>query len=275
MPFCENRGARIFYDDVGDGPLVIALHGMMSPGYWTITGAAGVLGLNYRVAAFDMRGHGRTTVPKGDEGFDAGTIAGDIGALADHLGVRRFHLLAHATGGMAAIRYAVGNHDRLLSLLLMDTSAESASIPQEVFDKQADRIASTPRKILYDMLISSNTGVGLTRLHKLPGKEWARDQVRAMFAANDPAILGEFMRSFFPNSDSRIEGLKGIGCPTLAAAGEYDPDFIEPIRKIAGAIPGADLRILPGLGHMTAFEDINFTIKLIKDFLDGVESRCR
>ena len=87
MPYFNNRHAAVFYDDIGDGPLVIAMHGMMSPGYWALSGVAGWLGLSFRVAAIDLRGHGRTRTPSGDEWFDVETIAGDIGALADHLGV--------------------------------------------------------------------------------------------------------------------------------------------------------------------------------------------
>lgn len=78
-----------------------------------------------------MRGHGRS-VPRGaNPGYDVETVASDFGAVADDLGLERFHLLTHATGGMAGLRYAMRASERLLSLMSTDTG--SATAPSDRF----------------------------------------------------------------------------------------------------------------------------------------------
>ena len=92
--------------------------------YWVLPGIVDrLVRAGYRVIATDMRGHGFSQVVGPEKGYDVETIASDFGVLADHLGLQRFHLLSHATGGMAAIRYAVRHSDRLLSLMSTDTGS--------------------------------------------------------------------------------------------------------------------------------------------------------
>jgi pimeloyl-ACP methyl ester carboxylesterase len=83
MPYLARETAKIFYDDLGEGPLVVTTHGVCENGsYWGRTGVSQRLAdAGYRVADMDMRGHGRS-VPTGEpKGYDVETIASDIGAL--------------------------------------------------------------------------------------------------------------------------------------------------------------------------------------------------
>ena len=88
---------------------------MEDGGYWSETGITARLAEHYRVISMDMRGHGRSVVDGEPYGYDVGTMANDFGALADALGLDRFHILTHATGGMAALRYAMTTSERLIS----------------------------------------------------------------------------------------------------------------------------------------------------------------
>lgn len=128
MSFFEKGNLRLYYEDVGSGEPIIANHGLMEDaGYWSETGVTARLAEHYRVISMDMRGHGRTVVKREPFGFDADTMADDFDSLADHLGLARFHILTHATGGMAGVRYAMTRSDRLISLMLTDTG--SATLP--------------------------------------------------------------------------------------------------------------------------------------------------
>ena len=264
MPYVRNGDAEIFYEDVGAGPLVIAAHGMMSPGYWPISGLSGVLGLKYRMVSFDLRGHGRT---KADEGFDVETMAGDIGALADHLGEESFHLLGHATGGIVALRYAMRQSTRLKSLVVMDCASQTAPMPPEHFARQAALIAATPAQQMFASMKQSGAGFFFRSLERAQVPSSADAMITRMFAGNDPALLGKFMMDFFADPDPKNELLGNIVCPTLCLSGELDEAFVEPVRQIAEAIPGACYQLLEGVGHMTAFEDPLSTIDAIDNFI--------
>ena len=134
MPYFTRGDVALYYDDTGRGDAIITTHGGCENGsYWGLTGVTARLAETHRVIDLDMRGHGRSWVYSEDKGYDVDSLADDIEQLADHLGLERFHLLTHATGGMVGLRYAMTRSERLLSLMSTDTG--SATLPT---DRYAD-----------------------------------------------------------------------------------------------------------------------------------------
>jgi pimeloyl-ACP methyl ester carboxylesterase len=287
MPYLERETANVFYDDVGEGPVILTTHGVSENGsYWSRTGVSPRLAeAGYRVVDLDMRGHGRS-VPTGEpRGYDVETIAGDIGALADHLGVDRFHLLTHATGGMAGLRYAMHHSDRLLSLMSTDTG--SATVPTDqycdpryddhVYEKidpsQNPMGAAYEQMSVAEMLRGARQGDGgpfLNRLNANPDPERCWRWVEEILSVGNPLYYAEFLRSFYDDPNPGVKLLRGIQCPCLVLLGEYDVLFIKPSELLARCIPNVKHVILEGLGHMTAIEDPDRTCGELLSFLDGV-----
>ena len=126
MAYFKEGNANIYYEDVGKGDPIIANHGLSEDTTcWSEPGITAALAEKYRVISMDMRGHGRTTIEGDPKGMDEVTLGNDIAALADYLKIGKFHLLSHATGGIVAARYGIRHSDRLLSLLLTDTSSST------------------------------------------------------------------------------------------------------------------------------------------------------
>lgn len=105
------NGIRIHIATLGDGPLVLLLHGF--PEFWwawrhqlTTLADAG-----YRAVAMDLRGYGDSDKPP--RGYDGWTLAGDVAGLIKALGETRAHLVGHAWGGMIAWTVAA-LHPRLV-----------------------------------------------------------------------------------------------------------------------------------------------------------------
>ena len=85
------RDARIAYDDLGAGPLVVRLHGLTgSRAADDLTGAfdAGPLvRAGRRVVRYDARGHGSSSGRKVDDDYAWPNLARDLLALLDVLDV--------------------------------------------------------------------------------------------------------------------------------------------------------------------------------------------
>ncbi|HEY9013985.1 MAG TPA: alpha/beta hydrolase, partial [Gemmatimonadales bacterium] len=81
-----------------------------------------------RAVAFDLRGYGRSDPPRNGDYLIAG-MAGDIGAVADHLHLQRFILVGHSLGGGVALEYAGAQPDRVAGLLLLDPIGDGTLIP--------------------------------------------------------------------------------------------------------------------------------------------------
>jgi pimeloyl-ACP methyl ester carboxylesterase len=287
MPFLERDNASIYYEEAGSGAPILTVHGLAENGtYWSRSGVTARLAERYRVISMDMRGHARSRVSGEPKGFDVETIAADIGALADHLRLERFHLLSHATGGMAAIRYAMRHSGRLLSLMATDTG--SATVPSDEISEHTDTDRVYPRldpsqnpmaqayaTLTWDAILAgarNDPGPFLNRLDANPEPERVWQVVEDVLRMSDTKTLGEFMGSFYDDPDPRIAQLRGIGCPTLVLLGEHDVMFIKPSQQLAREIPRAKHVVMKGLGHMTAIEDPEWTARELLEFLDELRA---
>lgn len=124
MPTFERDGLTFAYESWGDpeAPAVVLLHGFTSDlRMWhpVVERIAG----DYAVFAMDLRGHGQSESPEDLSLYTADLLAGDVGALLDHLGIDLCVLVGCSFGGMVALQYAVSSPDRLAGLVLTDTSA--------------------------------------------------------------------------------------------------------------------------------------------------------
>lgn len=280
MPWMERGNARIYYEESGSGEPIITTHGVAeNGGYWSETGVTQRLAERYRVISMDMRAHGQTTVEGEPLGFDVDTVADDIGALANHLGFDRFHLLTHATGGMAGVRYAMGHSDRLISLMLTDTGSATQLVFPGVTEEQMregmEAWATGFETADHDQIVAGakvNPGPFLFRMAQLPEAERMYGVWERILRRNDLKTVAKFLRTFYTDPDPHVDRLRQIKCPTLVLLGEFDVVFIEASELMAREIPDARHVVLKGVGHMTAIEDTESTIRELLDFLDTVKT---
>ena len=278
MPWLKRGNARIHYEDVGKGEPIITTHGVAENGsYWSEPGVTARLAERYRVISMDMRGHGQTVVEGEPYGYDVETIADDIGALADDLALDRFHLLTHATGGMVGVRYAMTRSYRLMSLMLTDTGSATRVLFPDVSEDQArqglELWAAGFEAMTADEIVAGakvNPGPFLFRMAQLPDSERMYEIWERILRRGDPKIIARFLRSFYDDPDPHVEGLRQIRCPTLVLLGEYDLVFIEPSKLMAKEIPDVRHVVIEGVGHMTAIEDTERTVREFLDFLGTV-----
>jgi pimeloyl-ACP methyl ester carboxylesterase len=279
MAWLEREHVKIYYEDVGEGEPIITTHGLMEDsGYWSETGVTAKLVERYRVISMDMRGHGRTVVDGEPYGYDVATMGNDFGVLADELGLDRFHILTHATGGMAAVRYAMTTSERLISLMLTDTgSATAPEYPAVDVEeaRQGFQLAAETRKTVsaeeWMTLARANPGPFLFKMAEHPDSERMWAIYENFIRRSDPVAIRNFIMSFYTDPDPMVEGLRQIKCPTLVLLGEFDIVFLKPSEIMAREIPDVRHVILDGIGHMTAIEDPERTIKEILDFLETVK----
>ena len=294
MPHLTRDNAELYYEDQGEGPAIITTHGVSENTlYWSLPGITDrLVQAGYRVISTDMRAHGRTRCTGENKGYDVDTMAEDFNAIADHLGVDRFHLLTHATGGMVGVHYAITHHERLLSLMSTDTGSATAPLPEsaEAIDpNQAfERIDPRNHPLLAAMIAGQKARnpdeplilpreampdeVFLNRLHASKYPEAAHAQLECLLGLTKPSQMVEFMSSFYDNPDPKIAGLRQISCPCLVLLGSHDVLFVKPSELMAREIPQASHVVMEGLGHMTAIEDPDWLADELIKFLKSTVS---
>jgi len=118
MPAIPVNGIKLNYIHLGQGTDVVLAHGLASSLAFWYPGIVLPLRRGHRVTAYDLRGHGYSSMPH--SGYTHMNMAGDLAGLVDRLGLRKFHLVGHSFGGLVAISYARRYPQRLKSLVLAD-----------------------------------------------------------------------------------------------------------------------------------------------------------
>lgn len=278
MPYIDRSDSKIFFDLAGAGEPIITIHGFHENGtYWGLTGVSGVLAAaGYQVADMDMRGHGRSAADGPGTQYDVETVVADIGAVADALGFERFHLLTHATGGIAGLHYAMDHSDRLLSIISTDTGSGTIPWPEYCEPAWDDKPIPTAHTIDVGALMGefvlsvSNWRKTLAELrhdptdHPLapflnrfaanPDPERCWRLAENIFSVGNMNTCADFAHQFFKDPDPQVKRLRGIQCPSLVIVGEHDYYMVKPSECVARCIPGSEYIVMEGLGHMTAIE---------------------
>jgi pimeloyl-ACP methyl ester carboxylesterase len=251
MPTATLNGIEVYYERRGSGPPVLYLNGSGA----TLASVGPLLepfAARCDLLAHDQRGLGRTEIPVGP--YTMGDYAADAAALLDHVGWERCRVVGISFGGMVAQELAATWPERIERLALLCTSsggAGGASYPlHELVDLEDDeRAARAP--LLLDTRFTP---------------EWLAahpsDRVLAELMASrstgdrpDEQRRGEAEQLGARRYHDVFDRLGRISCPTLVAAGRYDG--IAPLpnsEAIAGAVPGAELRVYEG-GHAFFAQD--------------------
>ena len=98
--FVAANGARFHVAELGEGPLVLLLHGF--PQFWWAwrDQLTGLSEAGYRVAAIDLRGYGASDKPP--RGYDTFTLAADVASIVRSLGESTAVIVGHGWGGWIA-----------------------------------------------------------------------------------------------------------------------------------------------------------------------------
>src|SRR5437899_10093299 len=102
--FATVNGVRLHYLEAGTGSPIILLHGFGETSHMWLP-LIPKLAVNHRVIASDLRALGESGVP--DAGYDKGTMARDIHALAQSHGGTSIEIFGHDIASRVAYAYAV------------------------------------------------------------------------------------------------------------------------------------------------------------------------
>jgi pimeloyl-ACP methyl ester carboxylesterase len=138
--YAEVNGVRLHYVSAGKGKLILFLHGF--PEFWAEwEHQLAEFGKDYQAVAVDLRGYNLSSKPADIDQYRVTHIAKDVKDLAEHLGHKRFTLVAHDWGGGVAWFYANRYPDTLEKLIIIN-SPHPAVFARELLNNPAQREAS-------------------------------------------------------------------------------------------------------------------------------------
>jgi 3-oxoadipate enol-lactonase len=202
----------------------------------------------FRVLTFDNRGCGAAPPLSGPTSIRA--FAREALALLDQLGVERAPVIGRSMGGMIAQELAAMAPERVERLVLVSTTARVDPHLRHLFELWAD---------LAERGVDAELRHRSSLLWCLGARAVAQNRhVQSYLAAK---VSGERTRDYVLQARAcaehdAVERLAELRVPTLVVAGSEDRFTPrEHARQLAEAIPGSQLRWIPGTGHLSYLED--------------------
>lgn len=294
MTSIRANGITIEYESFGaeDAPpvlLIMGLGGQLT--LWPIEFCEALVAHGFRVIRYDNRDIGLSTkfdhagVPdiaalmmasftgrKLDVTYTLDDMAADAAGLLDALGIDRAHIVGASMGGMIAQNFAANYRERTLSLTsIMSTTGNPAVPPAkpEAMAVLTNRPATADPEALMAFLANAARVIGSPAYPASEERLLAR--IRAdLERSHSPTGYVRQMAAIVAAGDRRAR-LAAITAPTLVIHGDADPLVsVEGGRDTAASIKGAELKIIPGMGHDLPLE----LVGTIADAVAGIASRA-
>jgi len=242
--YFDAGGVRLRYVEQGAGEPVVLVHGFTNTlEVWAKNGIVQDLARNYRVIAFDSRGHGKSDKPHEPARYGR-EMALDVVRLLDHLGIQRAHIAGYSLGGYVVSQLLTLHPDRFLSATLV------AGAGRFNWDDARARLAEQEANERERECISRSM---LFRLAPPNAPRPSEDSLKALSATcfadttQDRFALAALTRS---RADQAITpaATAAVKVPTLAVVGTDDPEKAG-LDALVQIRPAVKLVIINGATH--------------------------
>ena len=195
--YAEVNGLELYYEVHGSGEPLVLLHG----GVGAIEMFGGVLPLlaeGRQVIAVDLQAHGRTADIDRPLGYES--MADDIGALIEHLGLERSDVMGYSLGGGVALQTAIRHPELVRKLVVVSTPFRRDGWYPEVLagmegmgPAAAEPMKQTPIYELYANIAPKpeDWPVLLTKLGRLLGQDYDWSEEVAAIAEPTMIVVGD------------------------------------------------------------------------------------
>jgi pimeloyl-ACP methyl ester carboxylesterase len=222
MPYVDVNGLHLYFEEHGDGPPLVLLHGGLLTLDLNFGVAIPVLAKRHRVIAVELQGHGRTADI--DRAMTFENLAADVVGLLDHLGIEQADVFGFSLGGLTTYQLLLGHPARIRRAVVASADfrndrggeAHPERLPTEAdFAAMRDAYAAVaPDPGNFDAFAEKT----VTLVHGFGG--WKDQEVR------------------------------GIQLPVLVLVGDTDFVLVPNAAEATGLLPNGQLAVLPGTTHM-------------------------
>jgi pimeloyl-ACP methyl ester carboxylesterase len=297
MPQVRANGIDIEYESFGreSDPLILLIMGFGAQLiFWPDPLCEGLAAKGFRVVRFDNRDVGKSTHLAGQPAPDPRALfaevmagrrphvpyslddmANDAVGLMGALGAERAHIVGASMGGMIAQLAAINHPNRTKSLTSIMSTTGRRDLPSgnpETLSALFRPPNSTSRDDLIDASILVQKALSGPGFPSSEAEMRIRAERRTDYAPFDMDGIARQSAALIV-AQPRNALLKALRCPALVMHGADDPVIPAAAAKdTAETIPGAELVIIPGMGHDFPPALVPVYLKHLGDFVAKVEA---
>lgn len=260
MPGVHVNGIYLYYEQQGEGPPLLCIHGTASSALaWN--DAVPELSARGRCIVYDRRGSFRSERPEPYETSDVSDHADDAAALLDVLSATPAMVIGRSYGGVVALDLAHRYPTKVTALALLEPAMltlepNAMAWAEPHVDKVLDAGA---RDVSLAAEVHLRGVLGDVAWESFP------TELKEMFIGNGPAILAE-LRGRWP--DLTAQELAEINQPTLVVSAQDSPEAFRRVDGVlAETLPNSGTVLVEG-GHL-----INPAHPAVLEFADRFMAR--
>lgn len=263
------RPHRLYVETAGDGPPLLCLHtaGADTRQWRGVMNDPRVTD-RFRVIAFDLPGHGKSSPPAGWEN-DEYRLTSDqyqrvILSVIEAMALERPVVMGCSIGGRIVLHLALHHPDRLRAVIGLQSGAH------------VDPYYDTDwlhHPFVHGGEVCAGVVSGLIAPTSPPAERW---ETLWHYMQSGPGIFRGDLHFYKIDGDIRadVARIDTTACPVFLLTGEYDYSCTpDDTRALGALIAGAEVTIMPGLGHFPMSEDPQRFIEHLLPVLDRIDSR--
>ena len=264
----SNDGVSIHYVTLGEGPLVVMIHGF--PDFWYLwRDYLTALSDDYQVVAIDQRGYNQSDKPSGVDRYTFEFLVGDVAAVIEDTGNESATVVGHDWGGVVAWMFAMQRPEMTDQLVVFNFPHPRGLQRELAFNDQQKENSAYARNF------------------QMPGAHLALSaELLAGLHGNDPLVYERYVEGL-GNSD--FEGMLNyykanypsppymednspvvmVQAPVLQFHGLDDPYLLYGALNDTWELLEQDLTLvtIPGAGHWAVTEQTGFTVPMLEAWL--------
>lgn len=258
MPYIKTNNAELHYEVEGSGEALLFTHGA-SWDHRQWKPQVEELSTYYKIITWDVRGHGKSSLPKGK--VDSEDFTKDLVGLLDHLGVKQAHLCGLSMGGHISLQTAIRHPERVKSLVLIGTPfTNSYNWVEKIFvpiNRWSSRWIPMP-------VMASIQARTLSKFNR-SNKQYIKETVTSI-------PLNNWVRIW--NSVSQMESgkeLSKVNCPTLILQGDHDNMTERQQKEMAARIAQSKMVYIKNAHHATNLDNPKQVNQEILEHVSSIE----
>ncbi len=282
MPFIQLETVNLHYQCLGQGKPVVLIHGLAANLAFWYPGIASALAQDHQVIVFDLRGHGRSSIPP--SGYDRQHLVADLAGLLTHLNLSAVHLVGHSLGARTAAAFTCVYPERVCTLTIADTRfrcLQPGTLYLRdwpywfVWKQELIRLgASVPGD---DTVLDFRMLLELDRIYQEVKRQSAQRPKKLSLKSRDLGTRGRarlqqlletttIAQEFDQGDQLSSADLAAIAVPTLALYGEHS-HCLPTCENLQSVIPGCQATLIQGTGHFHPVIQPKAFVKAMRPFL--------
>jgi pimeloyl-ACP methyl ester carboxylesterase len=271
MPHAQSDGARIYYEETGEGPPILFIH-EFGGDLRSWDDQMRHFGPSWRCIRWDARGYPRSDAPEDEKLYGQDFFNRDAIAVLDAAKVDKAHIVGLSMGGYTALMLTLKYPQRVISCVAAGAGSGAPKATRAHFIEDARANAEAMDRA--GSIDAEAMGLSPTRV-QLQVKDpmgWAAF-VRNL--AEHPAhAAAKTLRTVQAGRASLYDmeaALKAVKAPVLLLVGDEDEPCLDVNLWMKRLMPTARLGVLPGSGHAINLEEPAVFNRLVEQFLGDVE----